>query len=392
MGMRPAYKQTSAGLIPADWVLRQVGDFTTFVASGKSSASSKSGDFPVHGSTGIIGQCITGDYDGNAILIARVGANAGKLTVVNGKYGVTDNTIIVKIDESLHHGFFWRQLEAKRLNSMAFGSGQPLITGTQIKNLFISVPPTKAEQNAIAEALSDADALIESLEQLLTKKRRIKIGAEQCLLTGKMRVSGFNGKWEGKKLGEIGTFLKGNGVRKDESLSGNIACIRYGEIYTKHDDVIRIISSWISPEVAATATRLKSGDLLFSGSGETKEDIGKCVAFVENFEIYAGGDIIILRTAGACASALFFGYYLNTTLIKQQKASRGQGDAVVHIGAKSLAEIEIVVPPLDEQIAIGSILWDMDAELVGLAAKLSKVQQLKQAMMQELLTGKTRLI
>jgi type I restriction enzyme S subunit len=173
------YKQTEAGVIPEDWELQEVGGIATTVASGRSHVNSQFGDFPVYGSTGIIGRCTNNDYAGKVILIARVGANAGKLYVVDGEYGVTDNTIMVKIDNLFHIDYFWRQLEAKRLNSMVFGSGQPLITGTQIKGLAIPFPPTKAEQEAIAEALSDTDALIESLEQLIAKKRYIKQGSMQ---------------------------------------------------------------------------------------------------------------------------------------------------------------------------------------------------------------------
>jgi len=212
----------------------------------------------------------------------------------------------------------------------------------------------------------------------------------QQLLTGQTRLPGFSGEWEVKRLGEVGTFLKGSGVRKDEAQSGNLPCIRYGEIYTHHNDYIKQFNSWISAEVAATATRMKRGDLLFAGSGETKEEIGKCVAFVDNCEAYAGGDTVILRLAGA--NPMFMGYYCNTTPINAQKASKGQGDAVVHISAAALSSITATLPSLPEQTAIAAVLSDMDAELSALVARRDKTRDLKQAMMQELLTGRTRLV
>ena len=135
--------------------------------------------------------------------------------------------------------------------------------------------------------------------------------------------------------------------------------------------------------------RLRQGDLCFAGSGETKEDIGKCVAFVDDSEAYAGGDIVVLRPNNA--NAVFLGYYLNIRSINSQKASRGQGDAVVHISATALSSIEIVVPKLEEQTAIATILSDMDAELTALEARRDKTHALKQGMMQELLTGRIRL-
>jgi type I restriction enzyme S subunit len=182
------YQETEVGNTPEDWCLRRVAEFATTVASGRSHVGSEFGDYPVHGSTGVIGRCIKPDYSGKAILIARVGANAGKLTVVDGEYGVTDNTIILKIDESLDYEYFWRQLEAKDLNSMVFGSGQPLITGTQVKSLIVPLPPTKPEQVAIAGILNDMDAEIAAVEKKLTKARLLKHGMMQELLTGRIRL------------------------------------------------------------------------------------------------------------------------------------------------------------------------------------------------------------
>ena len=124
--------------------------------------------------------------------------------------------------------------------------------------------------------------------------------------------------------------------------------------------------------------------------GITKEDIGKCVAFLDDFEAYAGGDIIILRPENV--NSRFLGYYLNSESINRQKASKGQGDAVVHITANALADVDLMMPSVDEQFAIASVLSDMDAELSSLEEKLMKVRHLKNGMMRNLLTGKIRLV
>ena len=129
---------------------------------------------------------------------------------------------------------------------------------------------------------------------------------------------------------------------------------------------------------------------MFAGSGETKDEIGKCAAFVDDIEAYAGGDIVVLRSKKADPG--FLGYYLNTGPINRQKASKGQGDAVVHISAAALADIQCTLPCITEQTAIAAIFSDMDAEITALEAKLSKARQIKQGMMQELLTGRTRLV
>ncbi len=126
-------------------------------------------------------------------------------------------------------------------------------------------------------------------DQFIAKKRDLKQAAVQQLLTGQTRLPGFSGEWEVRRLGELGRFLKGRGVRKDEASSGSLPCIRYGEIYTHHHDYIKTYNSWISVLVATTATPLKQGDLLFAGSGETKEEIGKCVAFISICKVKTTG-------------------------------------------------------------------------------------------------------
>jgi len=200
----------------------------------------------------------------------------------------------------------------------------------------------------------------------------------------------LRGGWETKSLGELGVFLKGRGIKKDDAQSGDIPCVRYGEIYTDHDDYVRLYNSHISRDVASIATLLKQGDLLFAGSGETKTEIGKCVAFLDEFEAYAGGDIVILRPVGV--NPVFMGYRCNAADINAEKASRGQGDAVVHISSKALASIEIPLPITSEQNAIATVLSDMDTEIEALEKRRAKTRDLKQAMMQELLTGRTRIV
>jgi type I restriction enzyme S subunit len=253
----------------------------------------------------------------------------------------------------------------------------------------IPLPRDPNEQSAIAEALSDVDSAIEGLLCLIAKKRDLHTGAMQRLLSGQMRLPGFTAPWQEKRLGELGRFLKGSGVPRGEALSGEIPCIRYGEIYTTHHNVVRKFTSRISRAVASNATRVQFRDLLFAASGETKEEIGKCVALTTDVEAYAGGDIIILRPDDG--NPVYLGYLMNIPQIAQQKANRGQGDAVVHISAKALAAIELLLPDEREQEAIAEVLSDMDSEIAALEAKLAKTRDLKQAMMQALLTGRVRL-
>jgi type I restriction enzyme S subunit len=195
------------------------------------------------------------------------------------------------------------------------------------------------------------------------------------------------GDWELKPLGSLGKFSKGQGVRKDEALTGEIPCVRYGELYTRHSDYIKQFYSFISKEVSQTARKIKTGDILFAGSGETKAEIGKSVAFIDKFEAYAGGDIVILSPVDT--EPLYLGYLLNAPLIQRQKASRGQGDAVVHISASQLGNILIPLPPTKaEQTAIATALADSDALINSLEKLIAKKRNIKQGAMQKLLKPK----
>lgn len=293
---------------------------------------------------------------------------------------------------SSEYANYWFNTVTAVSSLRALATGTTSVAAIYTRDLLrfsIAVPPL-SEQSAIATTLGDVDALLAAQDALIAKKRAIKQGAMQELLTGKRRLPGFSGEWETKRLGEIGVFLKGSGVRKDEANSGELPCVRYGEIYTQHDSYIKNFTSLISEEVASTAARIMQGDLLFAGSGETKEEIGKCVAFPDELEAYAGGDIVILRPRGT--HPIFMGYACNQPVVQRQKSAKGQGDAVVHIGTSALASVEILMPGIEEQSAIAIVLSDMDTELISLQGQRAKTAQLKQGMMQSLLTGRIRLV
>ena len=269
------------------------------------------------------------------------------------------------------------------------GQSKPGLNLQNLKDLVVAAPKDKRERDFIVAALDDIQAQADEMQMLLSKKRMLKQAAMQELLTGKRRLPGFEGEWEAKRLGELGDFLKGSGVKKDEAASGDLPCVRYGEIYTHHENYVSEFRSYISEAVSSRATAIRQGDILFAGSGETKEEIGKTVALQHPVKAFAGGDIVILRQSSN--DALFLGYRLNANDISRQKAGLGQGDAVVHISAHALSKIGVSLPGKAEQEAIAGILYEMDTELSQLQLRLAKTQELKQGMMQQLLTGKIRL-
>ncbi|MGQ2924398.1 MAG: restriction endonuclease subunit S [Hydrogenophaga sp.] len=414
--VRAGYEQSELGLIPSDWDIQPLTELAEKVMVGIASAATHA--YRDRGVTMFRNQNIKPGYldDADVLYIAEEyeltfknkRLKAGDLlTARTGYPGTTSlvpvvhegaqsfTTLITRPKKTVINSeflccFINSEAGQRYFDSAQIGGGQKNVNAAAMKQLPVLVPKNIAEQKAIATALIDADTLIESLEQLLAKKRQIKQGAMQELLTGQRRLPGFSDDWPTLFLGDLGTFLKGSGITREQAQSGEIPCVRYGEIYTTHNDHIRTFESGISPTVAATATLLRQGDILFAGSGETKEDIGKCVAFLDDFEAYAGGDIVILRPRAS--DPQFLGYALNTGEVNRQKASRGQGDAVVHISAAALAQVSVRVPERAEQTAIATVFSDMDTEITALEARLSKARHLKQGMAQALLTGRIRLV
>ena len=194
--------------------------------------------------------------------------------------------------------------------------------------------------------------------------------------------------WEVKKLGEIGNFFKGKGIKKDELCNNGLPCIIYGQIYTSYEFYTDKFISFIPTNLKPYTTEIYKNDILFAGSGETKEEIGKSIAYIGKEFAYAGGDIIILRQNKV--QSLFITYYLNS-MGRKQLNRLGQGDSVVHIYKSTLENVKIPVPPLDEQKKIADILSLWDKAIQQTKELIAYKETQKKGLMQNLLTGKKRL-
>lgn len=273
------------------------------------------------------------------------------------------------------------------LLSQQSDSARPNLTLEDIRSFCFLLPPPP-EQRRIAEILSTWDRAIETVETLIANARAQKKALMQSLLTGKHRLRGFSREWRSVCLGEIGKLRKGKGIQRDQVRDTGLPCIRYGEIYTQHHEQVRHFDSFIDAETAAESVPISAGDILFTCSGETAEEIGKCVAYLGSERAYAGGDIIILSPA--TDNAAFLSYVLNDTEVTEQKRRFGQGNSVVHISAANLARLTFTLPDRAEQDAIANILDDATGHIGGLEIELATLAQEKSALMQQLLTGKRR--
>ncbi|MBX3291810.1 MAG: restriction endonuclease subunit S [Acidobacteria bacterium] len=275
------------------------------------------------------------------------------------------------------------------VKTVSMRSGQPGINAEEYGSLKIPLPPL-AEQKAIAHVLGLVDKAIELNNKIIAQKELRKKWLMQNLLTGKKRLKGFTGEWQEAPLSQIGEFSKGSGIAKEDVTETGLPCVRYGEIYTRHNVIIQDFASFVSEAVAKGSKEINKGDILFAGSGETLEEIGKSVAYLGEEVAYAGGDIIILSTSDA-VSAEYIAYFLESDFFQRQKRRYGQGQSVVHIYRSDLARLTVMLPNQKEQMVIAKVFLVADEEIRTLRKRSDTLRSLKKGLMQQLLTGKKRL-
>jgi type I restriction enzyme, S subunit len=329
-------------------------------------------------------------------VLGRSGASFGKAHFCQDDYW-PHNTALYVVDFfgnlPVFAFYFLRNIDFTRHNS---GGAQQSLNRNFISPIPVAVPQL-AEQEAIAEALSDADALIESLEQIVAKKRQIKQGAMQELLTGKRRLSGFTGKWqkctllqlaEGKKeLFDDGDWIESEHIT-DEGIrlvqTGNIGV---GEFIEKDEKKYIFEASFDS----LRCKEVVQGDLLIcrlaepAGRACVLPDIGEV-------KIVTSVDVTIFRPPESVANRVFLANLFSMDQWFHVVSDHSGGTTHKRISRGALGRINIVIPFIEEQTAIATILSEMDAEIAALEDKLVKARRLKQGLMQELLTGRIRLV
>lgn len=199
----------------------------------------------------------------------------------------------------------------------------------------------------------------------------------------KTKVGWIPDEWDVKALGEFGAFSKGKGISNAEKKDKGFPCITYGEIYSKYDITIKTFCSYIDQESAIASQRIKKGSILFAGSGETLDEIGKCVSFNHDCEAYAGGDIVIFKPN--CADSLFLSFFLNSNHLIRYRRRLGQGHSVVHIYSSGLKTLNVSLPPFPEQKKIAEILSTWDRTIEKTEKLIEKCELRKKGLMQKLL-------
>ena len=331
--------------------------------------------------------------------IGNIGLYCGE-KIVLGK-----SAAYLNVGDSCSKMFLYQALQTQVVKRQ-FSDG---LTGTTIKNLGLNtirhtkipLPPTKAEQDVIAESLNDVDTLIESLEQLITKKRNLKQSVMQELLTGKRRLPGFSGDWSTKSMGDLFSFSGGLSASRDQLSTSGHCYLHYGDIHGASKTYVDVQAEGheipklnVSLGAVSPHSLLKNGDVVFVDASEDDEGTSKHVVIHNESDtpFISGLHTIVAKSKTSDLDILYRRYCFQTNAVKDQFRFYAVGTKVSGISKTNIAKIIIQVPPKYEQTAVAELLCDIDTEMTLLETKLTKTKQIKQGMMQELLTGRIRLV
>ena len=389
MEVKEGYKQTEVGAIPEDWRPHKIADHVKFQGGSQPTKNT----FVSSQRPGYIRLIQIRDYktdkyetyipahlanrfcDENDIMIGRYGPPIFQiLRGIKGAYNVALIKAIPTEDVDKNYAYYYLKQDKlfifiEKLSQRS--SGQTGVDLNELKEYPFPLPPTLAEQTAIATVLSDTDALIQSLDRLIAKKRLIKQGATQDLLTGKKRLPGFSGEWEQKNVGEMAEVGRGRVISHKEISTAIEARYPVYSSQTSNNGVMGYIDTYdFEGEYVTWTTDGVNAGKVFYRSGRFN-----CTNVCGAIKLKVDNPQFIARLLDTVTSRYVSRNLANPKLMNAP-----------------MKQITVFVPPLEEQTAIAAILSDMDAEIEALEEKRDKYKAIKQGMMQVLLTGKVRLI
>ncbi len=384
--LKEGYKQTEVGIIPEDWTLIDMSNLCLLKRGFDITEATRTrGDIPVYSSSGIA-------YFHNKALVSPPGVVTGRKGILGKVFFIKepfwphDTTLWVKDFRGNYPAYVAIALKNFHLERLDAATSVPTLNRNNLAGYLIPHPPI-AEQEAIASTLSDIDALIESLDRLLTKKRQIKQGAMQELLRSK-------DGWVEKKLGKTATLkarIGWQGLTTSEYLDlGDFHLVTGTEFKNGFIDWDNCHFVEESRYKQDKNIQLKIDDILVTKDGT----IGKVaiINYLKNPATLNSG-VFVIRSIDNAFHSRFFYYLLCSDIFNEFLSQLSAGSTINHLYRKDFINFTYQVPKtLEEQIEIANILSDMDAEIESISAKLTKTRQLKQGMMHELLTGRIRLV
>ena len=414
--IKKGYKQTDIGVIPDDWKVKNLEEVSERVSVGLATSVTKyyrNKGIPIIRNLNIKdgffddSDMLYLDEDfakanlsksakGLDVLTVHTGANLGLTCVLPKSYDKcqTFTTLITTPQKWImnsyylcyHMNSFFGKKEMKKLE---VGGGKGNLNTADLKKYRVFFPPTNEEQTAIATVLSDTDMLIERLEKLIAKKKAIKQGTMQQLLTGKKRLPGFNGEWEVKTLGEIGKFKGGSGfpIKYQGKVESKYPFYKVSDMNNKGNQTfMRNSNNWIDE-----STKKIIGSNVFPEHTIVFAKIGAAI-YLERKKILFMKSCIDNNMMGFIFDESQSDYrFLHYLFLSIQLGKLVSATALPSLNGKQIAELSFAFPRKKEQTAIATVLSDMDAEIEILEKKRNKYIMLKQGMMQQLLTGRIRI-
>lgn len=372
------FKNTEIGQIPENWEVKKLGAVFD-IGNGRDYKHLNTGKIPVYGTGGLMTYVNEYLYDGETVCIGRKGT-INMPQYHNGKIWTVDTLFYTYNFRKTDVKFLYYLTQRIDWNSYNTATGVPSLTSQNISNILVSFPPLH-EQHRIASALTSIDNLISSLGKLIEKKKNIKQGAMQQLLTGKTRLKGFNEPWMEKKLGDIGSLAMCKRIFQEEtSEKGDVPFYKIGTFGQQAD---AYITKGKYEQFKQMYRFPQKGDVLISAAGT----IGRTVIYNGEPAYFQDSNIVWLAHNGKYITNNFLFY------IYQRTDWNTEDTTIARLYNNNFNNTCIHFPSsITEQQAIANILSKMDNEITALETKKAKYEAIKQGMMQQLLIGKIRLI
>lgn len=386
------YKQTELGLLPEDWEVKRIVDIAT-ITTGSQNTQDKvdGGKYPFYVRSQNVERIDTYIYDTEGVVTAGDGVGTGKIFHrVRGKFGLHQRCYLMHNLLGVNVDYFYWIFSIRfyeRVMSMTAKSSVDSVRREMIADMLLPIPPIE-EQHRIASALTSIDNLIDSLDRLIAKKRDIKQGAMQQLLSGKKRLKGFTEPWKIYKIDDL--FDIGNGYTPSKANSaywtnGTIPWFRMEDIRA-NGRILKDSIQHITEEAVKNSGLFPANSIILS----TTATIGEHALLIAD-SLANQRFSFLIRKLNRCSDIdiMFFFYYC-FILGEWCRANINDG-GLMAVNMTDLKNYTFSAPSLPEQQAIASVLTSIDNELSALEAKRKKYEQIKQGMMQQLLTGKIRL-
>lgn len=372
-----------------DWTPTNLEALTSNITAGKSKyRQGENRLYPVLGSTGVIGYSDMYDYDGNFILIARVGANAGKITTFNGRCKITDNTIFFESTKA-ETGFLVELLKKHDLSKKSFGSGQPLVKASEVKTLSILVPSLK-EQHKIGDFFRKINLKIKLQQERIQLLKEQKKAFLQKIFSQELRFKDENGRnyqeWKEQKLKDLGSTFTGlSGKTKEDFGYGDHSFITYTNVF---NNVFATTNGLEKVNVLANENQalVQKGDILLTTSSETPQEVGMASIWNHSME-------------NIHLNSFCFGYRLNPTqdiipefiaislrsdYMRNKIILLAQGSTRFNMSKTELMLQTIKVPCLEEQQKIVNFYKTLDQKVSLAEQQLEHLETQKQAFKQQM--------